>query len=209
MGVIAMKNYIFLFHFLILSSTSLAQIGYKNYYLTEPFDSIAVKLENTGIKYVKYDEFKHHRIKMVNGKLVPSISEFKAIFDNSKSKPFIAQITCTRIDFEEDDGINVTFYFHYKNILMEIVVGDIEIDFEVLKDKMIRKYGEPINNRANKIEFRIPKFETIIELGFRTTPYVTYKDTALINSHFLKQYKEQKLAADKELKRIADTVHGF
>ena len=204
-----MKNYIFLFHFLILSSTSLAQIGYKNYYLTEPLDSIAIKLERAGIKYEKYDEFKYNRIKILNGKFVPAISEFKAIFDNSKNKTFTAQITCTRIDYEEDNGINVNFYFDYKNILMEIVVGDIEIEFDVLKETLTKKYGEPTNIGYNKTEFKILKFTTIIELGSHATPYVTYKDTALINSHFLKQYKEQKLAADKELKRKADTVHGF
>lgn len=204
-----MKNYLYLFFFLILHGVSNSQVGYKNYYLTESLDSIVLKLESAGIKYEKYDTLKYDRIKIVNGKFVPAGNEFKAIFGKSKNEPFVAQITCTRINYEEDSGINVNFYFDYKNKLMQIIIGDIEIEYDVLKETLTKKYGEPENIGNDRTEFKIPKFNTIIELSYRTTPYVKYKNTDLINSHFLRQYKEQKLAADKELKKNENALKDF
>jgi len=204
-----MKIYIFLFNFLLFSSASFAQIGYKNYHLTESLDSIEVKLKNAGIKYEKNDSCKYGRIQLSNGKFVPAKDEFKSIFGDNKDKAFIAQITCTQINYEADKEINVTLSFDYNNELMEIVVGGIEIEFDVLKQAMTKKYGESINRGYNKTEFNVPKFDAIIELSNYTTRYVTYKNNILINSHYKKQYKDQKIAADKELKTKTNSVKDF
>lgn len=209
-----------IFVFLLIGTLCNAQVSYQNYFLGEAMSNVIDKLEKSGIKYEKQDNFEYDEVGILNGKLVSVGSIFSGnreyFKDNyNKNTRFTAKVTSTVIRFDDDNG-HVVLHFDYKGKLMEIFVVGITTDFDVLKQALIKKYGPPSDSWRNQvgvgIEFEISKYNAHIIFSQYVDGSgrgIAYENTTLKYAHKLKQYNDQKAINDKELDSKSGRVKGF